>query len=253
MWHVPLPKIEPRPYGKEAEDDAKIKDGEMKCLKAKGREVRDAAWGADDNNHHLYVWSSQQLANLFRVAGYEVVDKKVLADGAWRSGGAEAFWAAAERENRHPQTKVVAWRPAALGYTPFKKKENLNSVRNARYPWCDSCESKTIQHTLCECKAFVKNIVSSLSYLANFVRTQKQLLSISAAAALPRNPKADRAAPGVLYTYIDTHARSGVGIAVHTRLQTPFRAFKLPIPNATYGCVVGRQLELQVDSERLAA
>ena len=53
---------------------------------------------------------------------------------------------------------------------------------------------------------------------------KKQLLSISAAAALPRHPKADRAAPGVLYTYIDTHARSGVGIAVHTRLQTPFRA-----------------------------
>ena len=41
------------------------KDGEMKRLKAKGREVRDTAWGADDNNHHLYVWSSQQLANLF--------------------------------------------------------------------------------------------------------------------------------------------------------------------------------------------
>ena len=70
----------------------------------------------------------------------------------------------------------------------------------------------------------MKNVVSSLSYLANFARTQKQLLSISAAAALPRHPKADRAAPGVLYTYIDTHARSGVGIAVHTRLQTPFRA-----------------------------
>ena len=51
----------------------------MKRLKAKGREVRDTAWGADDNNHHLYVWSSQQLANLFRVAGYEVVDEKVLA------------------------------------------------------------------------------------------------------------------------------------------------------------------------------
>ena len=80
MWHVPLPKIEPRAYGKEAEDDAKIKDGEMKRLKAKGREVRDAAWEADDNNHHLYVWSSQQLANLFRIAGYEVLDKKVLAD-----------------------------------------------------------------------------------------------------------------------------------------------------------------------------
>ena len=79
MRHVPLPKIEPRAYGKEAEDDAKIKDGEMKRLKAKGREVRDTAWGADDNNHYLYVWSSQQLANLFRVAGYEVVDKKVLA------------------------------------------------------------------------------------------------------------------------------------------------------------------------------
>ena len=91
-----------------------------------------------------------------------------------------------------------------------------------------------------------------LELLSDFARTQKQLLSISAAAALPRHPKADRAASGVLYTYIDTHARSGVGIAVHTRLQTPFRAFKLPIPNATYGCVVGRQLELQVDSERLA-
>jgi len=120
MWHVPLPKIEPRAYGKEAEDDAKIKDGEMKCLKAKGREVRDAAWGADDNNHHLYVWSSQQLANLFRVAGYEVVEAQTKkysrtanSDGAWRSGGAEAFWVAAERENRHPQTKVVARRPAA--------------------------------------------------------------------------------------------------------------------------------------------
>ena len=41
------------------------KDGEMKRLKAKGREVRDTAWGADNNNHYLYVWSSQQLANLF--------------------------------------------------------------------------------------------------------------------------------------------------------------------------------------------
>ena len=51
----------------------------MKHLKAKGQEVRDTAWGADDNNHYLYVWSSQQLANLFRVAGYEVVDEKVLA------------------------------------------------------------------------------------------------------------------------------------------------------------------------------
>ena len=56
-----------------------------------------------------------------------------------------------------------------------------------------------------------------LELLSDFARTQKQLLSISAAAALPRHPKADRAAPGVLYTYIDTHARSGVGIAVHTR------------------------------------
>ena len=49
----------------------------MKRLKAKGREVRDTAWGADDNNHYLYVWSSQQLANLFRVAGYEAVDKNL--------------------------------------------------------------------------------------------------------------------------------------------------------------------------------
>ena len=54
----------------------KLRTGK-KRLKAKGREVRDTAWGADDNNHHLYVWSSQQLANLFRVAGYEAVDKNL--------------------------------------------------------------------------------------------------------------------------------------------------------------------------------
>ena len=86
----------------------------------KSLRLHDTAWGADDNNHHLYVWSSQQLANLFRVAGYEVVEAQTKkysrtanSDGAWRSGGAEAFWVAAERENRHPQTKVVARRPAA--------------------------------------------------------------------------------------------------------------------------------------------
>ena len=54
----------------------KLRTGK-KRLKAKGREVRDTAWGADDNNHYLYVWSSQQLANLFRVAGYEAVDKNL--------------------------------------------------------------------------------------------------------------------------------------------------------------------------------
>ena len=195
----------------------------MKCLKAKGREVRDAAWGADDNNHHLYVWSSQQLANLFRVAGYEVVDKKVLADGhlgrRLEVGGRRGVLGRGGAGEPAPADKGRRAAAGGVRVYPFQKKENLNSVRNARYPWCDSCESETIpgQHTLCECKAFVKNVVSSLSYLANFARTQKQLLSISAAAALPRHPKADRAAPGVLYTYIDTHARSGVGIAVHTR------------------------------------
>ena len=64
------------------------KDGEMKRLKAKGREVRDTAWGADDNNHYLYVWSLDLVLpaarQLVRVAGYEVLDKKVLADSrAW--------------------------------------------------------------------------------------------------------------------------------------------------------------------------
>lgn len=71
----------------------------------------------NDNNHHLYAWSSQQLGNLFQVAGFEVVEAKTKrfsrtaqTDEAWLKGGADAFWLVAEEENRHPQTIVVATR-----------------------------------------------------------------------------------------------------------------------------------------------
>lgn len=71
----------------------------------------------NDNNHHLYVWSSQQLGNLFQVAGYKIEEAKTKAfsrtsktDAAWLEGGAKSFWAVAEIENRHPQTIVVATR-----------------------------------------------------------------------------------------------------------------------------------------------
>lgn len=71
-----------------------------------------------DNNHHLYAWSSQQLANLFKIAGYEVLEARTRlysrtpeADEAWQLGGERAFWPIAERQNRHPQTMVVARHP----------------------------------------------------------------------------------------------------------------------------------------------
>lgn len=73
-----------------------------------------------EQHHHLYVWGPQQLGNLFKVAGYDVIDAKIkkysrtqAGDDAWKTGGAAAFWRIAERENRHPQTMVVAQRPAA--------------------------------------------------------------------------------------------------------------------------------------------
>ena len=71
----------------------------------------------NDNNHHLYAWSSQQLGNLFQVAGYDIVEAKTKkfsrtsrSDDAWLIGGAESFWSVAEDENRHPQSIVVAAR-----------------------------------------------------------------------------------------------------------------------------------------------
>ena len=97
----------------------------MKRLKAKGREVRDAAWEADDNNHHLYVWSSQQLANLFRVAGYEVVEaqtkkysRTATSDGAWRSGGGGAGEPAPADKGRRAAAGDVR-------VYPFQKKRKL--------------------------------------------------------------------------------------------------------------------------------
>ena len=73
---------------------------------------------ASDQHHHLYVWGPQQLGNLLKVAGYEVLEAKTRrytrtgkGDNAFLRRGVEAFWRVAEKENRHPQTFVVARRP----------------------------------------------------------------------------------------------------------------------------------------------
>ena len=80
----------------------------------------DQKYDAADNNHHLYVWSSQQLSNLFIVAGYQIIEAKTksysrtaASDAAWKTGGAAEFWKVAESENVHPQTLVVASLPDA--------------------------------------------------------------------------------------------------------------------------------------------
>ena len=73
---------------------------------------------ASDQHHHLYVWGPQQLGHLLKVAGYDVLEAKTRrytrtgkGDNAFQRGGVEAFWRVAEKENRHPQTFVVARRP----------------------------------------------------------------------------------------------------------------------------------------------
>ncbi len=90
---------------------------ELKTLE-EHHQIKGTFFNQDEQHHHLYVWGPQQLGNMLKVAGYDVLEAKIRrysrtsqGDAAWSQGGAPAFWRVAERENRHPQTMVVAQRP----------------------------------------------------------------------------------------------------------------------------------------------